>query len=206
MQSSYPHAHILLASQSPRRSQILDQMGVPHHVRLPPDSVAAEALEAVLSGEAAVDYVQRVVTLKLAHAQAAIVPSSEGAGPAVLCADTTVALDGAILGKPVDAQDAIAILSQLSGRQHQVYTAVGLHYQGRSLYALSRSTVQFARLESAQIARYVASGETAGKAGAYGIQGAAGNFIQHIEGSYSGIMGLPMFETAQLLRTIAYPI
>ena len=194
------HSLIYLASQSPRRSQLLTQIGVAHALLLPGPQEDAEALELALPGEAPVDYVQRVTRLKLEaavqrHAQRGLPPG------AIVCADTTVALEGVILGKPHNGADAAQMLAQLSGQSHQVFTAVAVAWGAERWAALSISQVQFAPLTPAQISAYVASGEPMGKAGAYGIQGAAAAFIAHIEGSYSGIMGLPLFETAQLLRS-----
>lgn len=199
---------IYLASQSPRRSQLLDQIGV-RHVLLLPNAAGdapedAEALEAPLPGEGAQGYVQRVTALKLdaalaRHARRAL------AGAPILCCDTTVALDGAILGKPQDAQDAARMLAHLAGREHQVLSAVQLAWSGQRHAALSLSRVRFAPLTGAQINAYVASGEPLGKAGAYGIQGRAAAFVERIEGSYSGIMGLPLFETVGLLRAVGWP-
>lgn len=191
---------IYLASQSPRRSQLLQQLDMAHELLLPGSDEDAEALEAALPDEAPVDYVQRVTRLKLEaavqrHARRDLPPA------AILCADTTVALDAAILGKPQDEGDAARMLARLSGQMHQVFTAVAVAWGDRRWAALSVSQVQFAALTPQQIAAYVASGEPMGKAGAYGIQGRAAAFIAHIEGSYSGIMGLPLFETAQLLRS-----
>ena len=192
---------IYLASQSPRRSQLLEQMGVVHQLLLPGADEDSEALEVVTSDEAPRDYVQRVTALKLQAALARLHRLGLPDAP-VLCADTTVALDHEILGKPADAQDAQRMLGLLSGRTHQVYTAIALGWGGRVEHACSASDVLFARLQSQAIARYAASGEPMGKAGAYAVQGRAAAFIARIEGSYSGIMGLPLFETAQLLRTM----
>jgi septum formation protein len=192
---------IYLASQSPRRSQLLEQMGVVHQLLLPGADEDTEALEVVTSDEAPRDYVQRVTALKLQAALARLHRLGLPDAP-VLCADTTVALDHEILGKPADAQDAQRMLGLLSGRTHQVYTAIALSWGGRVAHACSASDVIFARLQPQAIARYAASGEPMGKAGAYAVQGRAAAFIERIEGSYSGIMGLPVFETAQLLRTM----
>lgn len=200
---------IYLASQSPRRSQLLQQLGVPHELLLPNVSgdVAedAEAIEVVLPGEAPRDYVQRVTGLKLDAAVARLARRSLPQAP-VLTSDTTVALGDTILGKPADASDAHAMLRQLSGQTHEVLTAVALQHGGQRLQALCLSKVRFMVMSEAQIAAYVASGEPFGKAGAYGVQGLAAAMIEHIEGSYSGIMGLPVFETAQLLRQIGWNI
>ena len=192
---------IYLASQSPRRSQLLQQLGIAHELLLADADEDAESLEAVLPGEAPVDYVQRVTRLKL---DAAVLRyARRAARPApILCADTTVALGAQILGKPADADDAARMLTQLAGQEHQVFTAVALASGTRQWSALTVSQVRYAARTPAQIAAYVASGEPMGKAGAYGVQGLAAAHIAHIAGSYSGIMGLPLFETAQLLRAV----
>ncbi|GAB4205262.1 MAG: Maf family protein [Tibeticola sp.] len=190
---------IYLASQSPRRSQLLEQIGVPHRLLLPDGQEDAEALEAARKGESPTAYVQRVTALKLEAALTRL--ERRGLPPApVLCADTTVALGRRILGKPADAAEARAMLSALSGRSHRVLTAVAVGAGRRRGAALSVSTVRFAPLDAARIRAYVASGEPLGKAGAYAVQGRAAAFIAHIAGSHSGIMGLPLFETAELLR------
>ena len=189
---------IYLASQSPRRRELLDQLGVRWQLLLPDDAAAAEALEAVRPGEAPARYVQRVTGLKLHAAMRRLARDALAAAP-VLCADTTVALGLRILGKPHDARDAAAMLRALSGRTHRVLTAVAVQAGGARHAALSRSQVRFARLSEADIAAYLASGEWQGKAGGYGIQGRAAGFIEHISGSYSGIMGLPLYESKQLL-------
>ena len=193
------HAFVYLASQSPRRRQLLEQIGVRYRLLLPIDADAAEALEAWQPGEPPTAYVQRVARLKLA---AAVRRRRElGLDPApVLAADTTVALDRRILGKPVDAADARATLTALAGRTHRVLTAVALHDGRRGHGALNVSHVHFAPLPPEVIERYVAGGEPFGKAGAYAIQGPLAGWIARIEGSHSGIMGLPLFETAALLR------
>ena len=200
---------IYLASQSPRRSQLLQQLGVRHELLLPnaPGDVPedAEAIEAVLPGEAPRDYVQRVTALKLDAAVARW--ARRGLPPApVLTSDTTVALGAEILGKPEDAAQAQTMLRKLSGQTHEVLTAVALQHGAQRWQALSVSKVRFMDMSDAQIAAYVASGEPFGKAGAYGVQGSAAAMIEHIEGSYSGIMGLPVFETAQLLRQIGWKL
>lgn len=191
---------IYLASQSPRRQELLRQIGVDFTLLLPDADEDAEALEVVLPNEMAEHYVQRVCRLK---AEAAIQRlRRRGLPPApLLTSDTTVALDHHILGKPTDADDATRMLAQLAGRTHQVLTAVAvMDAQAQRHTALSISDVTFAPLDADAIARYVASGEPFGKAGAYGIQGRAAGFTERIAGSYSGIMGLPLFETTQLLR------
>ena len=191
---------IYLASQSPRRSQLLDQLGVAHQLLLPSAQEDSEALEMVLPGETPRDYVQRVTVLKLGAALVRLKRLGLPDAP-VLCADTTVALGDDILGKPADAQDAQRMLAHLSGRTHQVFTAVVLAWGGQVAQACSASDVVFAALAPEAIARYAETGEPMGKAGAYAVQGRAAAFIARIEGSYSGIMGLPLFETARLLRT-----
>ncbi|OGB00892.1 MAG: septum formation inhibitor Maf [Burkholderiales bacterium RIFCSPHIGHO2_12_FULL_69_20] len=196
------HASIYLASQSPRRRQLLDQLGVRHELLLPdpgPDSARAEALEAVLPDELPAAYVQRVTALKLKTSRARLKRRGLPDAP-ILCSDTTVALGRRILGKPADADEARAMLSALSGRSHRVLTAVALGVGRRTLSALSISHVRFAPLSPALIGAYIASGEPFGKAGAYAIQSQLAGWIAHIDGSYSAIMGLPLFETAQLLR------
>ena len=200
---------VYLASQSPRRSQLLQQLQVRHELLLPnaPGDVAedAEAMEVVLVGEAPRDYVQRVTGLKLDAAVARLARRGLPAAP-VLTSDTTVALGTAILGKPEDAQQAQAMLRALSGQTHEVLTAVAVQHGEQRWQTLSVSKVRFMAMSEAQISAYVASGEPFGKAGAYGVQGLAAAMIEHIEGSYSGIMGLPVFETAQLLRQIGWKL
>jgi septum formation protein len=196
---------IYLASQSPRRAQLLSQLGVRHELLLADAGEDAEALEAVLPHEAPTRYVQRVTALKLDAAVARRLRAGLPEAP-VLCADTTVALGRTILGKPEDARDAQRMLALLSGTTHRVLTAVALQHGRRRQAALSVSRVRFAPLTRAQIARYAGGGEPLGKAGAYAIQGAAAAFVEHISGSYSGIMGLPMFETAALLRRAGFQI
>ena len=192
-------APIYLASQSPRRRQLLDQLGVAHRLLLPDPQEDAEALEAVLAGEPPADYVQRVTALKLAAARRRL--KARGLPPApILCADTTVALGRRILGKPADADEARAMLRALSGRSHQVHTAVALASGRRRWAALASSRVRFAPLDEALIDAYIASGQPFGKAGGYAIQSQLAGWISHIAGSYSAIMGLPLFETAQLLK------
>ena len=192
---------IYLASQSPRRSQLLTQIGVAHELLLPDPAEDAESLEALRGREAPGRYVARVTGLKLDAAVARL--QRLGLPPApVLCADTTVALGREILGKPADEVDARRILQQLSGQTHRVLTAVAVQSGRKRVAAVSESWVRFAAMTPAQIKAYVASGEPMGKAGAYGVQGRAASHIEQIRGSYSGIMGLPLFETATLLRSV----
>ncbi|VWX63164.1 putative septum formation protein [Burkholderiales bacterium 8X] len=196
---------IYLASQSPRRSQLLDQIGVRHQLLLPGPEEDAEALEQRLGGESPTAYVQRVTGLKLDAAVARHRRLGLPAAP-ILCADTTVALGRRILGKPQDAADAERMLAELAGKTHRVMTAVALQAGRKRLAALNVSRVRFDELRPPRIAAYVATGEPMGKAGAYAIQGRAAAFVQHISGSHSGIMGLAAFETAGLLRQVGFSI
>lgn len=199
------HDFIWLASQSPRRQALLAQIGVTPQLLLPGDDEDAEALEVVQPGELPLAYVQRVTRAKL---QAAVARHRRrGLPPApILCADTTVALGRRILGKPADAQDAAVTLAALSGRTHRVLTSVavaaakGLAGRVRIGQITQVSRVRFAPLSPALIQAYIDGSEPFGKAGSYAIQGALAAHIAHIQGSHSGIMGLPLFETAQLLR------
>ncbi len=205
-------AFIYLASQSPRRLQLLQQWGVQCELLLPAAGEDAEALEAVLPGEAPRSYVQRVTRLKLEASLARL--RQRGLPPApVLCADTTVALGRRILGKPATADEARAMLASLSGQRHRVMTAVAVGClpeqagePARIWTGLSESWVTFAPMTEREVQAYVDSGEPMGKAGAYGIQGLAALWISRISGSHSGIMGLPAFETAQVLRQAGIPI
>ena len=197
--SAFPFVY--LASQSPRRQALLDQIGVAYQVLLPSDPAAAEALEAVLPQESALRYVKRVTRLKVQAAMRQIHQQSLPFAP-VLCADTTVVVDRQILGKPANARQATDMLRLLSGKAHQVLTAVAIGHNQDIQLALSRSRVKFAPMTAADIQDYVASEEPMGKAGAYAIQGRASAFISHVSGSYSGIMGLPLYETTLLLKQI----
>ncbi|MFY8016872.1 MAG: Maf family protein [Inhella sp.] len=193
---------IYLASQSPRRRQLLDQLGIVHELLLPSADEDAEALEATQPDEPPADYVQRVTRAKLSAAQQRRRQRGLRAAP-ILCADTTVALGMRILGKPVDAADALAMLKSLGGQVHQVHTAVAVASPGGEVVAaLSSSSVWFADVPETALQAYVDSGEPFGKAGAYAIQGRFAEWIARIDGSHSGIMGLPLFETAALLRTL----
>lgn len=193
---------VYLASQSPRRAQLLHQLGIEHRPLLANSEgdvhEDAEALETVRAGELPAAYVQRVTRAKLAAAVRRLERRRLPHAP-VLCADTTVALGRRILGKPQDDDEARRMLASLSGRTHRVLTAVAVHDGTRRREALSVSRVHFRALHADEIEAYVAGGEPRGKAGAYAIQGAAAAWIEHIEGSYSGIMGLPLFETSRLL-------
>lgn len=194
---------IYLASASPRRHEILTQLGIPHEVlKLPP--VAGED-EPRLAGESPADYVMRTARDKAHRALAHLAdPGRRHLPPRpVLAADTTVILGDEILGKPVDVEDARRMLQRLSGTVHEVRSAVVVADASRMLEAVSITTVRFARLSRKDIDDYCASGEPMDKAGAYGIQGLAGLFVEHISGSFSGVMGLPVFETGRLLRQFA---
>lgn len=187
---------IYLASASPRRHELLRQLGVAFTVISP--SVAEEPKP----GESARDYVVRLARAKAR--QGARLLRERGAEPGpVLGADTEVVLDGAILGKPRDRAHGIAMLGRLSGRTHQVLTAISLLQQDEVHEALSESRVTLAPLSPAEIERYWSTGEPADKAGGYAVQGLAAAFITRIEGSYSGIVGLPLYELAQLLTQVA---
>jgi septum formation protein len=166
---------------------------------LPGDDEDAEALELERAGEAPEHYVRRVTLAKLDAARARLVRRGLPRAP-ILCCDTTVALGRRILGKPADAADARAMLQRLSGRTHRVWSSVAVWTGARRVDATSVSRVRFAALPPRVIDAYVASGEPFGKAGAYAIQGALAGWIDHIEGSYSGVMGLPLAQTAALLR------
>jgi septum formation protein len=196
---------IYLASQSPRRRQLLEQLSVPYELLLPDPDDDVEALEAVLPGEAAASYVQRVTQLKLDAALKRLRIREWPTAP-VLCSDTTVALGRTVFGKPVDRSDACRMLQALSGHTHRVLTAVAVGTARKRLQVLSESRVTFAALSASGIKTYVDSGEPLGKAGAYAVQGKAAAFIANLSGSYSGIMGLPLFETAQLLRVMGFKI
>jgi len=193
---------IYLASRSPRRRELLHQIGVKFEPLLFREGTRLdnETLEDPRPGEPPDDYVRRVTRLKADAAWERVVMRRGLQRKPVLAADTTVTLAGEILAKPVDRADAERMLRLLSGTQHRVLTAVGLKYEDRFEMAVSESLVTFTPLDDERIAAYVASGEPFDKAGGYGIQGRAGAFVERLEGSYTGVMGLPLFETAQLLR------
>ena len=196
---------IYLASQSPRRRQLLEQLGVSCELLLADAGEDSEALEVVLSGESPTAYVQRVTQLKLDAAVARLKRRGLPAAP-VLCSDTTVALGRRIYGKPDDAAHAGRMLAELAGHTHRVLTAVAVQNGRKRVQALSVSRVTFAPLSAAQIRAYVGTGESLGKAGAYAIQGRVAMHIAHMSGSYSGIMGLPLHETALLLKAVGLKI
>ncbi len=196
---------IYLASQSPRRRQLIEQLGVPYQLLLPEDDEDAEALETLLPNEAPTTYVQRVTQLKLDAALRRLHSRGLPQAP-ILCSDTTVALGRAVYAKPADAADAARMLGELSGKTHRVLTAVAVGSGHWREQALSASRVTFASLSDSEIRAYLATGESMGKAGAYAVQGGAATFISHISGSYSGIMGLPLFETVRLLRSFGLKV
>lgn len=191
---------IYLASASPRRREILVSLG------FQPVLLTAETDETALPGEAVADYVARVARQKNAAARQLAAQRGLALAQPLLSADTVVALDNAILGKPRDAAHARELLESLSGREHQVWTAVCVSLGGQMLEAAQRSDVRFKELSAQEIAAYIASGEPLDKAGAYGIQGIGGVFVAHLSGSFSGVMGLPVFETVQLLRQLGSPV
>ena len=181
--------NLILASASPRRRELLDLFGIDFDVR------PADIDESLIDGEDAADY-----TLRLAVEKAQTVAAGFG-GHFVLGSDTTVALDGECLGKPVDADEAVAMLNRLSGSVHEVLSAVALVHPGGVVESrLSTTRVELALLPEGWIQDYVVSGEPMDKAGAYGIQGTAGIWVRRLDGSYSGVVGLPLFETGELLR------
>lgn len=193
-----PPTFIYLASQSPRRAQLLDQLGVVHRPLLADVDEDAEMLEAERPGELPRAYVERVTLAKLAAASRRL--RKRGLPPApILAADTSVALGRRILGKPRDAAHAAQMLRALSGRTHRVLSAVAVAVGRRQELLTSVSHVRFAPLSEPAIALYIASGEPFGKAGAYAVQGRIAACIEHLAGSYSGVMGLPLYETAGLL-------
>lgn len=181
-----------LASQSPRRRQLLQQLGVEFAV------IEVEVPEHRAADELPLEYVRRVARDKAMAGLAAIAESAADA--VVLGADTEVVLDGEVFGKPRDAGDAVAMLGRLSGRTHEVISAVWLVARDRELAAVCVSQVRFAVLDASTIAAYVDTGESFGKAGGYAIQGRGAALVEHLAGSYSGVMGLPLFETARALR------
>ena len=191
---------IYLASQSPRRRQLLEQLGVRYELLLPDADEDPEALEAVLKNEAPASYVKRVTALKLDAALVRLERRKLPTAP-VLCSDTTVNLNRTIYGKPENDKDAERMLSELAGTTHRVLTAVAVQSGRQRFQALNTSRVRFDAMTATQIRAYVATGESMGKAGAYAIQGRVAQHISHISGSYSGIMGLPLLETALLLQS-----
>ena len=198
---------IYLDSQSPRRRELLKQIGVSFEVLLLRNDSRRDACvdETPINNENPTGYVQRICRLKALAGRDALLFRNLPPFP-VLAADTTVTIDGKIIGKPRDNLHAAEILRSLSGRQHQVLTAVAVSFENHFEMCLSTTTVSFAQLDDARIHRYLLSNEAQDKAGAYSIQGQAGAFVERIEGSYTGVMGLPLFETVELLKNLGYPV
>lgn len=195
---------LYLASQSPRRLELLRQIGLtPTVLPLRHAGPRADVDEKPKPGESGRAYVLRIARLKAQAAERALLGRRMPAWPVVV-ADTCVVRDGTILGKPRDATEASAWLRRYSGRSHTVLTAVAVLYGARLEVATQRSTVRFGPLTERDIAAYVASGEPFDKAGGYGIQGRAAAFVEHLAGSYSGVMGLPLYETVELLKAVGY--
>ncbi|MGH8518527.1 MAG: Maf family protein [Panacagrimonas sp.] len=204
---SVPERGIYLASRSPRRRELLSQIGVRYHLLLfreRPRGDAAEhpeVDEAPLAGEAPAAYVERMARAKAEAGWRRMLQRNLPIAP-VLAADTTVAFEGRIFGTPANREQAEQMLGTLSGKRHEVMTAVAVKNHDQLEFALSSSEVLFKTLSQDEIAQYVASGESDDKAGAYAIQGRAGRWVIELRGSYSGVVGLPLYETAQLLQTL----
>lgn len=198
---------LYLASKSPRRQELLRQIGVEFDALLLREALGRrrDIVEAPRQAEPPLEYVKRIARLKASVGWHRMTRRGLPPKP-VLGADTEVVLDGKTLGKPVDAAGAVAMLGALSGRTHEVITAVAVRWQTQLVAAASTSRVTFRTIEHDEIERYVATGEPFDKAGAYAIQGKAAVFVQHLEGSYSGVMGLPLFETAEILTRIGFPV
>jgi septum formation protein len=203
---SIKKSRVYLCSQSPRRRELLKQIGVNYEMLLLRNDLRRNISvdETPEENEDPLVYVQRICEAKAKAGWEALLYRNLPPFP-VIAADTTVTIDGNIIGKPRDNAHAAEILRTLSGRSHQVLTAVAVCYEERTEMRLSSTTVTFAKLDETRIHRYLLSNEAHDKAGAYGIQGFAGAFIERIEGSYSGVMGLPLFETAELLKTFGFP-
>lgn len=180
---------IYLASKSPRRAELLRQIGIDFRV------LSINIDEFNIATESAEQYVCR-----MAKTKAMLGKKMVSAGALILAADTIITIDGNIVGKPVDRSHCRSMLKQLSGRRHQVLSAVAMNYQGETKLRVSKNWVSFRQMEAGEIEAYCASDEPLDKAGAYAIQGKAAVFIEHLEGSYSSVMGLPLFETAELLK------
>lgn len=206
MPINYNNPRLYLASRSPRRRELLAQIGIQFDTIVFRDAPRedSEIDETPHAGEAPIDYVQRVARAKAEHGWR-IVGGRRLLLQPVLAADTTLEFDGEIIGKPINAADARAILCRLSGHTHRVLTAVAVAFEGRLESVLSISDVSFGVIEESEIRSYVATGEPMDKAGAYGIQGHAGMFVERLAGSYTGVMGLPLYETVQLLKRFGYP-
>lgn len=199
---------IWLASKSPRRQELLTQLGVAFDVLQPPEQDTGNrdmVNESIHTGESAYDYVNRLSQEKAVYAWQYLIKAGQPKRP-VLSADTTVVIDGRILGKPADQDEARAMMEILANRTHQVLTGVAVKWQETLLASVQVSEVTFAPLDNTRIEAYIATNEPYDKAGGYGIQGLAGKFIVQIKGSYSSIMGLPLYESAELLRAIGVDI
>jgi septum formation protein len=198
---------VYLASKSPRREELLRQLGVEFQSLQLREAAGRrrDIVEAPRKDEPPLEYVRRMARTKASVGWHRM--GRRGLTPRpVLGADTEVVLDGAAIGKPADAPSAVVMLASLSGRTHDVFTAVALRWQSELAVAVSASRVRFRAIPKDEIERYVASSEPFDKAGGYAIQGRAAAFVQHLEGSYSGVMGLPLFETAELLARMGFPV
>ena len=198
---------VYLASKSPRRQELLRQLGVEFDELLLREAPGRrrDIVEAPRGGEPALEYVKRIARLKASLGWHRM--GRRGLAPKpVIAADTEVVLDGAALGKPADAAAAVAMLSALSRRTHEVLTAVAIRWQSQIAQSVSTSHVTFRAIAQDEIERYVATGEPFDKAGGYAIQGKAAAFVQHLEGSYSGVMGLPLFELSEMLARLGFPV
>ncbi|MFT7471337.1 MAG: septum formation protein [Kiritimatiellia bacterium] len=191
---------IILASASARRQELLSQIGVRFTVR------SQDIDESIRIGELANDYVIRMAQEKASSALRGLCVTKDSSDTLVLAADTSVVCDADVLGKPLDEADAVDMLRRLSGREHRVLSAVTLTTQDKQRTVLSESRVRFREISVAEAQQYYGSGEPLGKAGAYAIQGYAAVFVEQLIGSYSGVMGLPLFETAQLLAEFSVPV
>ena len=198
---------VYLASKSPRREELLRQLGVEFTTLKMREASGREAdvTEGARDAEPALHYVERIARTKAAIGWQRMLQRGLPARP-VLGADTEVVLDGVIVGKPKDAADAVRMLTALSSRSHQVLTAVALCWDQKIVAEITTSAVTFRELAHDEITRYVATGEPFDKAGAYAVQGRAASFVSRIDGSYTGVMGLPLYETAQALAGIGFPV
>jgi septum formation protein len=196
---------LYLASRSPRRRELLTQMGVAFDTLIFRAGLRCDPQvdESVHADESALDYVERVARAKADHGIDLLAERRLPMRP-ILAADTTLEFAGEIIGKPVDDADATAILQHLSGQTHRVLTGVAVSHEGRTEYVVSVSEVRFRKIDDEEIRHYVRSGEPMDKAGAYGIQGRAGLFVEHLAGSYTGVMGLPVCETGELLKRFGW--
>lgn len=196
---------LYLASRSPRRRELLTQMGVAFDTLIFRAGLRCDPQvdESALTGESAEIYVERVARAKAEHGLNLLAERRLPMRP-ILAADTTLEFAGEIIGKPVDEADAAVILRRLSGHTHRVLTGVAVSHEGRTEYVLSVSEVRFREIDDDEIRHYVRSGEPMDKAGAYGIQGRAGLFVEYLAGSYTGVMGLPVCETGELLKQFGW--